>query len=146
MTQLSRWEKAKAVGRQWLKFNAVGAMGILVQLIILTIMTHLARINYLVSTMLGVEAAVIHNFVWHERWTWAHRAQGGTKEMLQRLMKFNFTTGAFSILGNLFFMRIFVGSLRMAVLPANLLTIGACNFLNFAVSELFVFRSQRLQQ
>lgn len=146
MTGPSKLTRAKGLVQQWLKFNAVGAMGIVVQLIVLTILTHVVRINYLLATFFGVEAAVLHNFVWHERWTWAQHVQGGTKEMLLRLAKFNFTTGTFSILGNLGFMRIFVGTFRMPVLPANLLAIGVCNLLNFAVSHYFVFRSHRLQQ
>ena len=100
---MTPFEKGRNLLKQWLKFNAVGAMGIVVQLVVLSILTHLARMNYLLATFFGVEAAVLHNFVWHERWTWAHRVYGGTREMLQRLLKFNFTTGLFSIVANLFF-------------------------------------------
>lgn len=143
ITAPSRWSRLQALVRQWLKFNAIGAIGILVQLAVLTVLTHLVRMNYLLATLFGVEAAVLHNFIWHERWTWAHAAHGGTKQMLLRLLKFNSTTGVFSIFGNLIFMRIFVGSLRMPVLPANLVTICACNLVNFGVSHYFVFRSHR---
>ena len=146
MTVLSRWHKVSALIKQYFRFNLIGILGIFVQLTVLTVLTHLAKMHYLAATVFGVEAAVIHNFVWHERWTWAHRAQGGTKEMLQRLLRFNATTGTMSILGNLFFMKIFVGFVRLPVLPSNLLTVGCCNVLNFTVSEYFVFRSNRVQQ
>jgi putative flippase GtrA len=142
----SKWNRAGKLARQWLKFNAIGAIGIMVQLAVLTLLTHGLRMNYLLATLFGVEAAVLHNFIWHERWTWSHAARGGPKDTLIRLLKFNFTTGIFSIFGNLFFMRIFVGSLRVPVLPANLVTIAACNLLNFTVSHYFVFGSRRLQQ
>ncbi len=29
--------------------------------------------HYLVATALAVEMAVLHNFFWHRRWTWADR-------------------------------------------------------------------------
>lgn len=47
----------------WLKFNAVGGMGIGVQLITLTGLKSGLHIDYLLATALAVEAAVVHNFI-----------------------------------------------------------------------------------
>ena len=51
--------------RRWLKFNAVGAIGIVVQLAALAVLKGLLRLPYLTATALAVETAVLHNFVWH---------------------------------------------------------------------------------
>ena len=56
---------------RWLKFNAVGTIGIAVQLGALALLTSALRINYLLATGLAVEAAVLHNYLWHELFTWA---------------------------------------------------------------------------
>ncbi len=133
-------EHYEAVVIRWIKFSSIGALGIGVQLVALTILTGLFKINYLIGTFLAVEAAVLHNFIWHERWTWGDRSRGGTREMLGRLLRFNFSTGALSIGGNLLLMRIFVGYLHLHYLPANLIAIGCCNIANFLVSHHFVFR------
>jgi putative flippase GtrA len=58
---------------RWLKFNAVGAIGIGVQLAVLVGLKSGLHLSYLLATALAVEAAVVHNFLWHERYTWADR-------------------------------------------------------------------------
>ncbi len=60
---------------RWCKFNLVGAVGILVQFGVLFLLKSLLHVNYLVATALAVETAVVHNFFWHERFTWAERRE-----------------------------------------------------------------------
>lgn len=126
---------------RWLKFNSVGVMGVGVQLTVLTLLAGRLDLNYLVATALAVESAVLHNFMWHEKWTWADRLDSSKRKgRLWRLLQFNLTTGAVSIIGNLFFMRIFVGFLGVHFLVANLMTIASCSIINFLVSDRIVFR------
>lgn len=130
---------------RWLKFNFVGAVGIIVQLIALTILKSGLGLHYLLATGLAVETAVIHNFLWHERFTWLDRKTGGRNEMLLRLVRFNLSTGLISIVGNLVLMKALVGHLRLNYLLANIVAIGTCALLNFLVSDQFVFRKLRPQ-
>jgi putative flippase GtrA len=51
-------------------FITVGAIGFVVQISTLAALTSLAHWNWLPATALSVELAVLHNFLWHERWTW----------------------------------------------------------------------------
>ncbi len=134
---------SRALSLRWLKFNLVGAIGFVVQLAALWLLVGRLRMNYLVATALAVEIAVLHNFAWHELYTWRDRtlhAPGGT---LRRLLGFNLTTGMLSIVGNLVIMRFLVGRLRMNYLVANVLTIFACSLANFAASHWLVFRGRR---
>src|SRR5512143_3747552 len=124
---------------RWWKFNAVGAMGIAVQLIALTVLKSGLHVNYLLATGLAVEAAVLHNFFWHERYTWVDR---GSASRFVRLAKFNLSTGTFSILGNLLAMMVFVEGLGLNYFGANLLSIAVCSILNFLVADRFVFLRQ----
>jgi len=131
--------REQAFGRlalRWLKFNAVGAIGIGVQLIVLTALRSGFGIGYLWATALAVESAVIHNYLWHERFTWRDRE---TESSLARFVKFNLTTGMFSIGGNLLLMRVLVGAFGMNYLVANLVTIATCSVVNFVVSDRVVF-------
>jgi putative flippase GtrA len=128
-------------GRRWLKFNLVGAIGIVVQLAVLGILNGFLKLDYLPATALAVEAAVLHNFIWHERFTWADRASVTRRQALLRLIHFNFTTGTVSILGNLLLMRMLVGQAHLPPLPANLLSVAGCSLVNFLVSEYIVFRA-----
>jgi putative flippase GtrA len=123
--------------KRWLKFNAVGAMGIVVQLTVLMLFRSGLGLNYLLATAAAVEAAVLHNFLWHEGFTWAERKSG---ERLARLVRFNLSCGAASILGNMAMMKLLAGWLRLNYIPASLLSIAACSLLNFFVSDQWVFQ------
>jgi putative flippase GtrA len=122
---------------RWLKFNLVGGIGIGVQLAVLAALKTGLHLNYLVATVLAVEFAVIHNFFWHERFTWIERAK---ENATLRLLKFNLANGALSIFGNLLLMRLFVGLLHFHCLLANLTAISICSVTNFLLSDRFVFR------
>ncbi|HWR53502.1 MAG TPA: GtrA family protein [Bryobacteraceae bacterium] len=124
---------------RWLKFNAVGAMGIVVQLIVLAFLVTGLRVNTLVATALAVEAAILHNFLWHEKYTWRDRPCGSR---IGRLLRFNLTTGALSIVANLVLMGALVNRLHLPYLPANLVAIAATSLLNYVVADRFVFSSE----
>ena len=136
---MSSGESWRSLGLRWLKFNAVGAVGIVVQLVALALLVSGLGVNYLLATALAVELAVLHNFFWHQRFTWADRASLGIRQTLGRLLRFNLTNGGLSILGNLILMRLLVGRLHLNYVVANLLTIAACSLANFLVSHRFVF-------
>ena len=133
---MSGSETVRKTGIRWLKFNAVGAAGILVQLGVLAMLKSGLQLDYLFATGLAVEAAVLHNYLWHERFTWADRASASP---WTRFAKFNLTTGLFSILGNVVLMRTLVGGAHLNYFLANILTIGMCSLVNFVVSDRFVF-------
>lgn len=126
--------------RRWFRFSSVGAAGVGVQLAVLILLAGRLEMNYLVATALAVESAVIHNFLWHERWTWGDRFGRGRGRSWRRFVQFNLSTGALSIGGNLAFMRFFVGSVGVHFLAANLMTIAACSILNFVVSDRWIFQ------
>ena len=120
---------------RWLKFNLVGGIGIGVQLLMLAVLKAVLHFDYLIATALAVEVTIIHNFLWHERFTWV----GCTGAGFTRFLKFNLTTGLFSIAGNLLLMKLLAGLAHINYLLANGITITACSVLNFLVSDGFVF-------
>jgi putative flippase GtrA len=126
---------------RWMKFNAVGGIGIGVQLAALAVFRSWLKLDYLLATALAVEIAVIHNFVWHERFTWADRPAARFAHSLIRLAKFNATNGAISIVGNLVMMRLLVGKLRFNYILANCAAIMVCSLVNFLLSDRLVFEA-----
>jgi putative flippase GtrA len=123
-----------------IKFNAVGAMGVLVQMAALAALRGGLHLHYLVATALAVEIAVIHNFLWHERWTWRDRQGPG---VANRLLRFNLGNGAVSLTVNLGLMRLLVGQLHVQYLLANLLAITAGALGNFAISNWWAFATDK---
>jgi putative flippase GtrA len=129
----------RRVTLRWLKFNAVGSLGIAVQLAVLLTLKNGFHLNYLLATGFGVEAAVVHNFLWHERYTWADRVELSWRKSLPRLLRFNLTTGGVSIAGNLALMKLMVDLGHLNYLVANGVAIVLCSLANFLVSEHWVF-------
>ena len=128
------------IARRWLKFNFVGAMGIGVQMGAFALLKGVGGMNYMLATGLAVETAILHNFVWHERFTWSDFPSATRGDVVRRLLKFHAGNGVVSILGNLALMRVLAGGLHLNAYLASGLSIAACALLNFAVSERFVFR------
>ena len=129
---------------RWWKFNFVGAIGIGVQFAALFLLKSVLGFNYLFATAFAVEAAVVHNFVWHEQFTWVDRIKlpglkPSWRRSLPRFLRFNLTTGAVSIVGNLALMKVMVGEGHINYLVANAIAIALCSIANFVVSDTWVF-------
>ena len=122
--------------RFW-RFNAVGVLGFAVQLAVLALLVR-AGVHYLTATAIAVEIAVLHNFLWHDRWTWRDRPAAG-RTRLVRLWRFHALNGAVSLLGNVALMRLFVGAVQMPPLPANLLAVLICSGVNYVGADRTVF-------
>jgi putative flippase GtrA len=132
---------------RWCKFNFVGGMGIAVQLAALFLLRRVLHFHYLAATALAVEAAVLHNFVWHEHFTWADRTKSCSSEFrwrrsFPRLARFHLSNGAISVVGNLTLMRLMVGQSHLNYLLANAIAITLCSLANFLVSETWVFKER----
>jgi len=129
---------------RWMKFNFVGGIGISVQFAALFLLKSVLHFHYLAATAIAVEAAVMHNFVWHEQFTWVDRVRpdGAAKQWersLGRLLRFHLANGGVSLLGNLALMKVLVGLGHMNYLLANLIAIALCSVANFIVSNDWVF-------
>jgi putative flippase GtrA len=142
---------------RWGKFNLVGAIGIGVQFGALFFLKSAFHLHYLVATAIAVETAVVHNFIWHERFTWLDRTRPrendqhrgtlrlGAREFspgfFRRLLRFHIANGAVSIFGNLAIMKVLVGLEHMNYLLANLIAIAICSLANFVLSDQWVFEN-----
>jgi len=135
-----RLSRSDTLGR-FCVFNVVGALGIAVQLLILTLLREWAGVHYLPATALAVEGAVLHNFFWHECWTWADRTSLNRSAILRRLARFNLTTGAVSVASNLGLMKVWVDTLNLHYFLANLLAITVTSIVNFLLSDRFVYKN-----
>ena len=130
---------SRATWLRLLRFSFVGAIGIGVQLSALAAFS-VMRINYLLATALAVECAVVHNFLWHRRLTWADRVRSGWGDFLQSLLRFHLSNGLISLAGNLLVVRTLSGRFRLPLLPANMMAIVLCFVANFLARDHWVFR------
>lgn len=130
--------------RRWLSFNGVGVLGVGVQLGLLLVLARGLGVHYLAATAVAVEAAVLHNFFWHQHWTWRDRPARNAGEIVSRLLRFHALNGAISLAGNLGLMTVLTGMLRIDPIAANLAAIVVCSAANFSASDSVVFRAARV--
>jgi putative flippase GtrA len=124
---------------RFVKFNSVGVAGFMLQLAVLAALLH-GGVHYLAATALAVECAVLHNFVWHERWTWRDRPSAG-RGRLDRLWRFHALNGVVSLGGNVLLMRLLVGTFGMPPIVANVIAVLACSIVNYVAGDRMVFRT-----
>jgi putative flippase GtrA len=126
---------------RWSVFNLVGFFGMAVQLGVVAYLVHVLRWNYLLATALGVEAAVLHNFIWHHRWTWRDRPPSSRRDLIGRLGRFHLINGVVSLAGNVGLAALGTGALHIDPIVSNLAAVVVCASVNFAGSHMAVFRS-----
>jgi putative flippase GtrA len=120
--------------RRFVRFNGVSALGCAVQLAIVAAFSS-GGVHYAVATAAGVAVAVVHNFVWHRRWTWRDRPAAGRRGFV----RFALSTGAVSLVGNLAIVAIVVEAGRVPPVAANAAAVAACGLVNFWISDRHVF-------
>jgi putative flippase GtrA len=130
---------------RWGKFNLVGAMGMVVQLGSLTLFNRWAPGHYMVASAVAIELTLLHNFVWHLRYTWRDRRDGSAPPadaLLVTLMRFHLSNGLVSMLGNLVLMHILVAEARLPVLVSNAIAILCCSMVNFCLGDHWAFATR----
>jgi putative flippase GtrA len=124
-------------------FNTIGVIGFIVQTLALWLLAGVARLPAVPATALAVELAVLHNFIWHVRWTWADRP-AGWQGSARRLVRFNLTSGAVSLLVNVALMAALRDVLGLHYLVANLAGVACASVANYLLGDRVVFPAHRL--
>jgi len=127
---------APAASLRAVRFAAVGALGVALQLAVLHLLASILGVPYILATAAAVAGAVIHNFAWHRRWTWRDRSDD---HVAKAFAKFALANGAVSLAGNVAAMAVLVGVISLPLVAANAIAIGVCGVLNFYLADTFVF-------
>jgi putative flippase GtrA len=130
----------------FLRFNVVNLLGAGVQLAIVALLAGVCGVHYLVATAIAIEAAILHNFFWHVRWTWAVRAAADGEppapvrgHLAFRCVAFHAGNGLVSMVGSMVLLPVLVGGVRLHYLVANLVAICCTGLLNFLLADRLVF-------
>lgn len=126
-------------------FNSVSAAGVLIQFCTLALMISGFGFNYIPATVIAVEVAILHNFFWHQRWTFSDRPGNSRNCTFSRLVCFHLANGTISLSGNVLLMTLFMENIGLHYLPANGLSIAVCSVLNFFAGDRLVFRKHQIQ-
>lgn len=120
------------------RFVVVGALGFVVQLAAFGGLSRLG-LPWLAATVVAVESAILHNFVWHRGWTWRHRVSGDAESWMMALLKFNAGTALTSIAGNVCVMAVLLAFTPLEPIVANVIAVGVMSAANFLLADRWVF-------
>ena len=121
---------------RWLRFNLVGAIGMALQLAILSLLNRAMPGHYLRVTFAAIEVTLLHNFIWHWNYTWRDR---NSTSFLRPLLRFHLSNGLVSFAGNLGLMWLLVHGARLPIIPADAIAIACCSIVNFYLGDSWVF-------
>ena len=122
---------------RWIRFNLVGAMGFALQTLALWLLVTAAGLSAGVAITIAVLAAVSHNFVWHEHFTWPNLPR---EKRFNRWLAFHVSTGVVSVLTNLGITMIVMTATDLSVVPANVIAVIAASTANFWIYDRLIFR------
>src|ERR1044072_8465121 len=123
---------------RWIRFNLVGVMGFALQTFALWLLVRGAGLSAGVAITIAVLAAVSHNFVWHERFTWPNLPR---ETRFDRWLAFHVSTGLVSVLTNLGITMIVMTATGLSVVPANINAVVLASFVNFWINDRLIFRA-----
>lgn len=129
---------------RWLRFNIVGATGILLQLALVALFAKALRLPTAFATALAVELTLLSNFTLHRRFTWRapdreRQSERHRSSALQQLLRFHLGNGAVSLTGNVL-LTPFLVHRGLPILAANAIAIALCSVANFLLAARWVFR------
>lgn len=121
------------------KFNLVGAIGATLQLLLFTLLQRGLHWSAEVAAVFAVEIAVLHNFAWHERFTWSDRGLRDLRRRIVRLGRFHVGNGLVSLVGNAVLTHVLVDWLQAPAVPSAMAAIALCAPANFLLANRWVY-------
>jgi dolichol-phosphate mannosyltransferase len=121
---------------RWVRFNAVGVVGFVLQIVMLSLLVRCAGLTTSVAVAVAVMVTVSHNFVWHEHFTWPNQPREGR---LRRWLSFHVTAGAISVVTNVVATTLVMTVTGLPVVAANVVAVALASIVNFLVSDRLVF-------
>ena len=129
----------RKVRRRFGRFSLVGLLGAILQLLLIWLFVEYFGILSVVATPVAVEITILHNFIWHERFTWSGRAPKGSRQMALRLCRFHAGNGLISLGGNTILMYYLVERLNAPAAPTAIGGIALFSLANFLVADRWVY-------
>ncbi len=120
-----------------LKFAVVGGSGVLVNMGVLYLLTHYARIHYMVSSIFAIELSILTNFLLNNYWTWRDRMG---KSLFRKLLQYHISVGVSAVLANWLLLVFLTEVAGIYYLISNLIGIGVGMLFNFVLNDLWTFR------
>jgi putative flippase GtrA len=124
--------------RRWLRFNLVGVLGFALQMALIFVLVRWTALGASAAVTVAVLAAVSHNFVWHEHFTWPDRPR---EARLRRWLSFHLSTGVLSVAGNVGVTMILANETGLPLVVCNAVAVVIVSAANYWVGDRWIFNA-----
>lgn len=124
--------------RRWSVFTLVGCGGFVLQMATLSFLTRICGWHYVPATLLGIELAILHNFLGDMQWTWRDRPAPDAREAGARFLRYQLAR-SLVLAANLGLTALFVSTSGVPPEAANASAVVMLSLVNFFVGDRFVF-------
>lgn len=123
------------------RFSVVGLLGAVVQVLVFDLLIKSCPVPPAAAAAIAVEIAVLHNFWWHERFTWRERSGTGSHRAT-RLWRFHLGNGAVPLGVNALLTWFLLKHLNMQPVFAAGAAIALCAPVNFLLADRWVYSAR----
>jgi len=127
-------------GRIW-KFGFVGLLGVAVNLGLLYLLGITLGLHRGLAWFLAVEGSILHNFAWHEWFTWSDRRQGGWFGLIRDAIAFHLAVAGAALINGLVFVALSLMGAPLLLAGGTGIAVGTV--FNFITADRWVFRPGR---
>lgn len=124
------------------RYAVVSALGAIVQLATVVTLGHATPLHPTTIAFLSVAAAVLHNFAWHERWTWRSRTRHAGSAWA-RLAAYASSNGLVSAAAGMIAAALITPT-SVGAAGASVIAITAAGALNYWMARKFIWSTRRL--
>lgn len=127
---------------RFIKFALVGALGMVVDLTVLTLSREVLGLPLMVAVALGFSAAVVNNFTWNRRWTFPESRERPFASQLVQFTVVNLIGLAINEVIVLGLHSVFTTALPdpPAYLVAKVIAIGVVLFWNYGANRIWTYK------
>jgi putative flippase GtrA len=126
------------------KFMIVAWIGMLVNTGCLYLFKGVLGIRLIPASLMAIEIAIIHNFIWLRFWAWGDRgADNGRRPFFKQLLLYNAATGTVDLAANVTILWVLAAVVGVHYLIANVMAQLLGPFIKFWLNEKIIFKETR---
>jgi len=127
------------------RYLIVSWIGMGVNTALLYLFKGIWHIPIIPASVMAIEVAIIHNFIWYRYWAWGDRAtvEGVRAPFFQQLVYYNIATGMVDLVVNVSILWLLYKVFGVYYLIANIIGMILGPFIKFWVNEKLIFKEAR---
>ena len=127
------------------RYMVVSWVGMLVNTACLYLFKGVLGIPIIPASMMAIEIAIIHNFVWYRNWAWGDRREQQRERLpfFRQLLLYNVATGLVDLIVNVSILWLLYRVFGVYYLIANIIGMILGPFIKFWLNEKIIFKETR---